>query len=316
MSIVHSVTGEIDSSELGFTLIHEHLRTRSEAVAFQFPRLYDEQHEFQMAYEQVVAAKERGVKTICDPTVYGLGRDIRFIEKVAVEAGIQIIAATGLFTFHYLPTRFQAEDSEYMAEQFVKDIQEGVQNTSIKAGFLKCATDAQGLTPGVEKVIRAVAKAHHQTGVPIMTHSHPATETGLMQLNIFEEEGVDPKYILIGHCGDTDDVDYIVKILERGAYAGLDRYGLTRLLSTEKRNEVVLELLDRGYEKQIFLSQDYCCTTDRYKPESVKKAIYPKWSMTYLLDEVIPTLKKEGVSEEQIHTIMVENAENWFSGKR
>lgn len=315
MAKVNTVLGEIDSSDLGFTLIHEHLRTRSEALAFQFPRLYDEEHEFQMAYEQVTAAKARGVKTICDPTVYGLGRDILFIERVAVATGVQIVAATGVFTFHYLPTRFQAEDADYMAEQFVKDIEEGVQNTSIKAGFLKCATDAQGLTPDVEKVLRAIARAHHQTGVPIMTHSNPANESGLLQLDIFEEEGVDPKYVLIGHCGDTDNIDYIVKILERGAYVGLDRYGLTRLLSTEKRNEVVLELVKRGYEDRIFLSQDYCCTTDRYKPESLKKAIYPKWSMTYLLDEIIPTLKREGISEEQIHTIMVKNAANWFSGQ-
>lgn len=314
MTKVHSVIGDIDSTDLGFTLIHEHLRTRSEALAFQFPRLYDEEHELQMAIKQVNVAKERGVKTICDPTVYGLGRDIRFIERVAVETGVQIIAATGVFTFHYLPTRFQAEDSDYMAEQFVKDIMDGVQNTSIKAGFLKCATDAQGLTPDVEKVLRAVARAHHKTGVPIMTHSHPASETGLMQLDIFEEEGVDLKYVLIGHCGDTDDVNYILKILDRGAYAGLDRYGLTRLLSTEKRNEVVLELVKRGYEDRIFLSQDYCCTTDRYKPESLKKAIYPKWSMTFLLDEIIPTLKNEGITEEQIQTIMVTNAERWFSG--
>ncbi|PWA08767.1 phosphotriesterase [Pueribacillus theae] len=314
MVSVNSITGKIESSDLGRTLIHEHLRTSSEGPRFQFPHLYDEEHEFQMAVEQVKNVKERGIKTICDPTVMGLARDIRFMERVAIETGVQIIAATGIFTFHYLPTRFINEDENFMAEVFIRDIEVGIQNTSIKAGFLKCATDYQGITPDVEKVIRAVAKAHHRTGVPIMTHSHPASGTGLMQLDILEDEGVNPKNVLIGHCGDTDDIDYISKILDRGAYVGLDRYGITTMITTEQRNDTVISLIEKGYVDRLFLSQDYCCTTDRLKPESKKKRLLPKWSMTFLLDEVIPELLSRGVKEEHIHVMMVQNPKRWFEG--
>lgn len=314
MTNVHSVTGVINSEQLGFTLIHEHLRTCSEALMYQFPRMYDEDYEAKMAIEQIKRVQKYGVKTICDPTVYGLGRNVKFMERVAKETGIQIIASTGLFTFHYLPTRFQVESVDFMANQFVKDIKEGIQGTNIRAGFLKCATDEQGMTPDVEKVIRAVARAHHQTGVPIMTHSHPASGTGLKQLEIFMDEQVDPKYVLIGHCGDTDDIKYIQKIIELGAYVGLDRYGLCKILSADKRNETTLELIRLGYGDRIFLSQDYCCTTDRYREEAVKKVVHPNWSMTYLMEEIIPTLKRNGVTDEQIHMIMVENTRRWFSG--
>lgn len=311
MTIINSVSGQIDSSELGCTLIHEHLRVRSDAVFTQFPHLYNEEAELQKAIEQVNAAIARGVKTICDPTVLGLGRDIKFMEKVVHETGIQLIAATGIYTYHYIPTHFQNRDIDYMAKLFVRDIEAGIQNTSIKAGFLKCATDVQGITEDVEKVIRAVARAHKETGVPIMTHSHPASGTGLLQLDILEDEGVNPENVLIGHCGDTDDLDYLLRVIDRGAYIGMDRYGISRVLDTESRNNTVVALAEKGYADRMFLSQDHCCTIDWYEPEVIKK-LNPNWSFTLIFDEIIPQLKQKGVTEEQIETMMYKNSKRWF----
>lgn len=313
MKVINSVTGPIEVEKLGKTLIHEHLRTRSESVAVQFPHLYDSEKEYRLAMEQVIGVRDRGVKTIFDPSVMGLDRDVRFMKRVSEDSGVQIIAATGIFTFHYLPTRFMSNDIEFMVEQFVRDIEVGVQNSEIKAGFLKCATDVQGVTPDVEKVIRAVARAHHRTGVPIMTHSVPSKENGLLQVQIFEEEGVDLSKVLIGHSGDTNNLDYLEILLEKGVFIGMDRYGLTASISTEQRNETVRALIERGYVNRMFLSQDYCCTTDRYKPERLKKEAYPDWSMTFLLDKVIPMLLSEGVTTEHINTMMYENVKSWLS---
>ena len=103
-----------------------------------------------------------------------------------------------------------------MAEQFVDDIEQGIQGTDIKAAFLKCAADAPGVTEHIEKVHRAVARASVQTGAPIMAHSRPASNTGPRQVEIFREEGVDPAKIQIAHCGDTDDLDYIEGLLDAG----------------------------------------------------------------------------------------------------
>ncbi len=314
MTKIHSIQGELKATQLGCTLVHEHLRIRSESVSFQFPHLYNEEEELQKAIEQVKAAKRWGVKTICDPSVMELGRDIRFMEKVADETGMQIIAATGIYSYHYIATHFQNRDVDYLARLFVHDIEVGIQQTSIKAGFLKCATDAQGMTRDVEKVIRAVARAHKQTGVPIMTHSNPANGSGLMQLEIFEDEGVHPSNVLIGHCGDTDDIDYILRVLERGAYIGMDRYGITKTLDTERRNKTIIELANKGYADRMFLSQDYCCTIDWYNAQTVKK-LNPDWSMTYIFESVIPQLKDEGVTEQQIEQMMVNNVQNWFRGE-
>jgi phosphotriesterase-related protein len=313
MTLINSVTGKLDTSELGCTLIHEHMRVRSESVYMQFPHLYDEEKEFAKAVKQVKRVKELGVNTICDPTVMELGRDIRFIERIARETDMQIIAATGIYSYHYVPPHFQNRDIDYMADLFVRDIEVGIQNTSIKAGFLKCATDAQGVTPDVEKVIRAVARAHKITGVPIMTHSHPGSGTGLNQLDILQEEGVDPTRILIGHTGDTDNMEYILKVLDQGSFIGMDRYGLTNDCTTENRNTTVIELAKQGYSDRMFLSQDYCCTLDWF-PEGVAEQVFPKWTMSFVLDEVIPELKRSGVTEEQIKNMVVKNARRWFEG--
>ncbi|MFB7160368.1 phosphotriesterase [Lysinibacillus sp. NPDC056232] len=312
MVSINTVTGKLNINDLGCTLVHEHLLLRSEVVTFQFPHLYDEDVIYKKAVEGANAVKSQGVKTICDPTVVGMGRDVRFLERVANETDMQIVTATGIYSFTDIPYYFQNREIDHMAEAFIHDIEKGIQNTNIKAGFLKCSADAPGLTPDLEKVFRAVARAHKSTGVPIMTHSHPETENGLNQLAIFEEEGVNLKSVMIGHTGDSTNLNYIHKILDKGAYIGMDRFGQGPLPAA-KRNEVLLQLLKEGLEKRIFLSQDYCCNIDWYTQESIDEII-PGWSIRFLIDEILPQLRKEGVTDHQIHTMMYENVQKWFSG--
>lgn len=313
MGFVNTVLGKVKVEDLGCTLVHEHLLLRSETVAIQFPHLYDEEEIYQKAVKGVQAVKAQGVKTICDPTVVGMGRDVRFLEKVSQETGVQIITATGIYSFTEIPMHFQNRDIDYMTDAFIYDIEVGIQNTPIKAGFLKCAADAPGITPDLDKVFRAIARAQKHTGVPIMTHSHPASGNGLKQLEIFKEEGVNPNSIMIGHTGDSDNLDYIKQILDSGVYIGADRFGQPPL-EYEKRHSTLLELLNQGYANRIFLSQDYCCNIDWYTDEQVNQLV-PNWSIEFLIDEVIPKLRKEGATEEQIHTMMYENVQNWFQGK-
>ena len=156
-----------------------------------------------------------------------------------------------------------------MADLFVHDIEQGIQGTDIKAAFLKCAADEPGVTENVEKVHRAAARASVRTGAPIMAHSRPASDTGPRQVEIFLEEGVAPAKIQIAHTGDTDDLDYIEGLLEKGVYIGLDRYGLEMFLPTDQRNATVLALLERGHAERMFLSQDFDIdrTLDWFPPE-------------------------------------------------
>src|SRR5215212_4563747 len=187
MAQVQTVQGPVDAGDLGTVLIHEHVRFRDEAVAANWPSRYDAGAELAAALEAVNAARDRGVRTIVDPTAMFGGRDVHFMAQVAEQTGVQIVACTGIYTYDFLPHYFENRSEDQMAELFVADIESGIQDTGIKAAFLKSA-DEPGLTPNIEKVHRAVARASVQTGAPIMAHSRPASGTGPRQVAIFEEE--------------------------------------------------------------------------------------------------------------------------------
>jgi phosphotriesterase-related protein len=326
---VETVTGPIDAGELGTTLIHEHLVFRDEAVLAQWPHAGTVKEseppepvapgdELGVAIDCARSVVESGVKTIAEPTAMFGGRDVEFSRRVAEETGLQVIPCTGIYTYDYLPPYFQFRDEDAMAELFVHDIEEAIQETQIKAAFLKCAADEPGITPNVEKVHRAVARASARTGTPIMAHSRPASQTGPKQVEIFEEEGVDLSRVQIAHTGDTDDLDYIERLLDKGVYIGMDRYGLEIFLPIEQRNATVTALLERGYADRMFLSQDFCATLDWYPPEVGRQLLEggaaKDWSMTLVVDQVIPTLRESGMTDEQLQTMMVENPKRWLTG--
>src|SRR5919198_2079127 len=191
MATVESVNGPVDADELGTTLIHEHFRFRDEGAAFQWPHLYDEQDELDKALADARAVMSHGVKTVVDPNAMTGGRDARFSQRIADETGIQIVLATGVYTYEHLPQVLMNRSEDQIADIFVHDIEQGIQGTEVKAAFIKTACDAPGMVPNVEKLHRAAARASNRTGVPIMAHSQPASGTGIEQVRVFEEEGAD-----------------------------------------------------------------------------------------------------------------------------
>ena len=244
-----------------------------------------------------------------------LARDAAFSTRVADESGLNVVLATGIYTYDHLPQPFLNRDEDALAAIFVHEIENGIQGTAVKPAFIKCAADEPGVTPNVEKVHRAAARASVQTGKPIMAHSRPASRTGLEQMRIFGEEGVDPAKIQVAHTGDTDDLDYIEELLETGCWIGMDRYGLDIFLPTEPRNKTVLTLLERGYADRMFLSQDYCSTIDWFAPEVqayLKANEVPDWSMTFLFEQVIPELKERGMTDERLDQMLVQNPKRWL----
>jgi phosphotriesterase-related protein len=316
MPTVETVNGPVDVDDLGRTLIHEHFRTVDEATRFQFPHLYDADAEWEAAIADANAVKGHGIETVVEPSAVFLSRDAAFSKRVADESGLNIVLATGIYTYDHLPQPLANRSEDQIAEIFAFEIEHGIQGTGVKAAFIKCAADEPGLTPNVEKVHRAAARASLQTGRPIMAHSRPASGTGPEQMRIFIEEGVDPAAVQIAHTGDTDDLDYIERLLDTGCWIGLDRYGLDIFLPTDRRNPTTLALLERGYADRMFLSQDFCSTLDWFTPEmeeQLKPVAAPNWSMTFLFEQVIPTLKEGGMTDEQLDQMMVDNPKRWLA---
>jgi phosphotriesterase-related protein len=316
LATVETVNGPVDLEELGLTLIHEHFRATDEATRFQFPHLYDEAAEWEAAMSDANGIRGHGVQTVVEPSAMYLHRDAAFSKRVADESGLNVILATGVYTYEHLPQVLMNRNEDQLAEIFVHDIEQGIQGTGIKAGFIKCAADEPGVTPSVEKVHRAAARASKQTGRPIMAHSRPASGTGLDQMRIFTEEGVEPAKVQIAHTGDSDDLDHIERLLDTGCWIGMDRYGLDIFLPTEQRQQTVLALLEKGYASRMFLSQDWCSTLDYFTPEmeeQLKPVAAPNWSMTFLFEQVIPELKERGMTDDQLNQMMLENPKGWLA---
>lgn len=314
MALVETVKGPVDSDQLGFTLMHEHIFVLSTEIEENYRTGFGEEDtRVEQAVTRLNELAAAGVGTLVDLTVVGLGRDIRRVQRVAERVDLNIVVATGLYTYNELPYYFLYRGpgtlmggDEPLVEMFVGDIEQGIAGTGVKAGMLKCATEHQGMTPDVERVLRAVAQAHRRTGVPISTHSFAPGRNGLDQQRVFREEGVDLSRVVIGHSGDSTDLGYLRELADAGSYLGMDRFGIDILLPFEQRVETVAEMCRLGYADKMVLSQDAACHNDWFDDAALAVAT-PNWHYMHILRDVIPALRERGVTENQIDQMTVEN---------
>jgi phosphotriesterase-related protein len=316
---VQTVRGPVPLSELGRVLVHEHVFVLNEEIRQNYEADWDEERQIADAVAKLSALAERGVSTIADPTVVGIGRSIPRIQRIAAQTSLNIIVATGLYTYNDVPLYFRyrtpdsgADGHDPMTDMFVADLTEGIAGTGVRAAFLKCCIEDEGLRPGVERVMRAVARAHQLTGAPVMAHTHPASRSGLVALRVLGEEGVDPARVQLAHCGDSDDLDYLTELADTGCLLGMDRFGLDILLPFEQRVATVVALAERGYAGSMVLSQDASCRIDWFPPE-LPPVLAPNWHFTHVLDDVLPALRERGITDAQIDTMLVANPRRFFT---
>ena len=315
MAAVETVRGPVDVAQLGTTLMHEHVFVLNEEIRQNYPADWDEEVRIAHAAAQLNKAVEAGITAIADPTVIGLGRDIARIKKVAALTPMHIVAATGLYTwndvpfyFRYRTRRMTASGEDPMTDCFVGDITDGITGTGVKAAFLKCAVDEAGLTRGVERVLRAVARAHVLTGAPVTVHTHPGTRNGLEVIRVLREEGVELRRVVIGHSGDSKDPDYLAEVADAGCLLGMDRFGIGMSPSLERRADVIAELCRRGYADRMVVSHDAACYIDWFPRDDSRAGNY-----TFIHETVLPALTERGVTAEQIDAMLVGNPRRYFT---
>lgn len=323
MAVVETVRGPVDLGNLGQTLMHEHVYVLStEHVQNYGSDWWDEEAMVARAIDKLNAVYAKGIRTIVDPTVWGLGRDIPRMQRIAAQTRLNIIVATGLYTYDSVPFFFHhrgpalnealgTEVPDPMVDMFVGDITEGITGTGVRAGMLKCAIDEHGMTPGVERVMRAVAAAHHQTGVPITVHTHPGSRTGLEVKRVLcDSAGVDPGRVILGHSGDTADCDHLAELADAGFMLGMDRFGINLEITFETRADTLVEMCRRGYAERMVLSQDAACYIDWIDPNVLP--FLPQWHYLHIQDEVLPYAREHGVTEEQIAIMLTANPRRLF----
>lgn len=316
MTRVNTVLGPISTKDLGFTLMHEHLIVGFHGAIQEFPELF-----VPNVLEYVVAGLKRtkagGVDTVVDMTTVDLGRDINFIREASKRSGVNIIACAGwwLDVPRFISGATGSVNAERMGDLFAREIETGIGDTGIKAGILKGASDVDGVTPPQEMMLRAVAKAHLKTGVPIAIHSYHLGQVARQQIEILTDEGVNLKHVKFDHANDTTDVEYLTWLLEQGCYLGLDRYP-GRNTSSMARTRTLKALIDAGYIDKLCPSHDCSMgyvlppgkTTDEYEVGNPHRYLYIK-------KVAFKDLKDMGVPPAKINRLCVTGPRNFFEGK-
>jgi phosphotriesterase-related protein len=236
---------------------------------------------------------------------------------VAEGSGMRIIASTGYWLD--VSRTMQNRTVEELTEFFMREIQEGIEDTRIKAGIIKVATH-DSVTDFGEKALTAAARTCRAVGTPIITHSGAKFRDGDAQADVFERAGADPKKVAIGHSDDTTDVEYLTGLLKRGFWLAMDRLPLGALADyappdVPGRVQLVATLLEQGYADQLMLSHDDPIHLGISPVERRRRnrAANPDITL-FITRKFLPALRERGVEESILTQLMVENPRRFFGG--
>jgi phosphotriesterase-related protein len=309
VTVVETVRGQVPATGLGRTLMHEHVFILDPEALGNFghvwgPSYWDEEARVGEAVEKLRAVEQAGFDTFVDPTAIGLGRDVRRIARVNAQVDLNMVVATGVYAFVELPNFLRYRSPEQIAELFVRELREGIDDTGIKAGFLKCAIEEFGIVGDLPRIIEATALAANETGAPIMVHTNAAAKTGLLALEAFAAHGVDLSRLNVAHAGDSNDLDYLRELAASGAILGFDRFNIPHFNPDEDRIRTLLALLEEGYESQIILSHDAASFMDFFTGDPKFAGEEPDY--LWISRKILPRLLEAGVPQETIETMLVD----------
>ena len=315
MTTVETVRGPVDVEQLGPALMHEHIFILQPEALQNYGHVWgasywDEEIRVADAIEKLRAVRAAGIETLVDPTAPGLGRFVPRIQRINAEVDINIVVATGVYAFLELPNFFGYRSPEAIAEFFVREIREGIDDTGVKAAFLKCAVERHGLIGDVPRILAAVAAAGVETGAPIMVHTNAAAQTGLPALEALTNEGVDPAQVIVAHAGDSNDLDYLRAIADTGAVLGFDRFNIPFFNPDQKRIETLAALVAEGYADRVHLSHDAACFYDFMVGDPNFADERPDY--LHISRTILPSLLDAGVTQAQIDQMLVENPRRIF----
>ena len=319
MSTVETVRGPVDVTELGTSLMHEHILVLQPEALQNYGHVWgasywDEEAGVADAIDKLRAVRAAGIRTLVDPTAPGLGRCIPRIQRINAEVDLNILVATGVYAFLELPNFLHYRSPEAIAELFVREIREGIDDTGVKAAFVKCAVEEHGLVGDIPRILDAVAITALETDAPVMVHTNASAGTGVTALEALTARGIDPTRIVVAHAGDSNDLDYLRTIADTGAVLGFDRFNIPHFNPDADRIRTLLALLSEGYGDRIHLSHDAACFMDFMVGDPNFADERPDY--LHISKNVLPVLLEQGVTQAQIDEMMVENPRRYFEASR
>jgi len=316
MPTIETVRGAVDAASLGRTLAHEHVFIVAPETLANFNHhwgaaWWDEDDGVRDGIAKLQTVVDAGITALVDPTGIGMGRDVRRLQRVNESVDLHFVVCTGVYAFLELPTFLKYRSSDDLAALFVRELREGIDDTGVKAAFIKCAVEEHGIIGDVPTILAACAAASIETGAPVMVHTNAAARTGLPALETLTAAGVEPSRIVIAHAGDSNDLDYLRRIADTGAVLGFDRFNIPAFNSDADRMRTLISMLAEGYLQQIHLSHDTACFYDFM----IGNPIFAGAELDYLhiANAILPALLEQGVSQEQIDEMMIANPRRFFA---
>ena len=253
MGSVMTVCGRISDEKLGYTLPHEHL-----IVSPNLPdKKYDEYRleNIDLMYLEVEKFRKKYGETIVEMTPINYGRDPSKYKHISVKENINIICCTGFHKEEFLPEWIFEEDESIIINLLLKEVNEGIENSKIFPGVIKCGTSYNNITKTEEKVIKAVSKVHKLTKIPISTHCDKGTMI-LEQGELLVKCGVKPEHVLLGHTDVQTNINIQLEALKRGFNILIDHVGRELMNTDEDRIRKLELMINKGFMNQIFISGD------------------------------------------------------------
>ncbi len=344
---INSVCGSLSRDELGTVTTHEHVLLDLTAFYQALPvpgiedpatqkvemwnlgilsrdcyalkdnlLLMDEEEQA----EELARFRDAGGDTVVDASLPGIGRDPKALARISEKTGLNIVMGTGFYVGETHPKKLSSMTERQIADLMVEELTVGVDGTGIKAGYIGEIGISEIFDDKERRVLRAAALAQKDTGVAINVHINPWTVNGLEAADILLDAGVAPDRICISHIDVENREDYVMALLKKGVYVEFDNFGKEYYIRREVRNSgyglfvhdtdrvtFLKKLIDAGYLERVLLSCDLCLKNLMHK--------YGGWGYDHVLTNIIPMMEDEGITAEQIHTLLVENPANWLCGK-
>ena len=307
---VQTVLERIDPADLGFTLPHEHTQCQLWTIPERFD-YWELTADEDLLADELGRYRDAGGTCLVDLTLPGIGRDPRWLRRIAMRTGIHVVMGTGWYRQPYYPpdAMIDRRSVAELADVMIRELADGVPGSEDEAGVRvrpgiigEIGTHKPWVSAQEERVFRACGRAARATGMAVTTHA-VMSPVGLHQLAILEEAGADPARVVVGHSDSYPVLEHWLEIVERGASIELDFLGMS-FTPMERRGEprvveLLLRMLERGFGDRILLSQDVC--------DNSQLTFYGGNGYTYLQGTFLPRLRQRGVSEAEITRITVDN---------
>lgn len=302
MMIIRTVNADIHPDELGVTYAHEHLITSPPSNVTDTDLKMDSEAA---ATIELATFKQAGGDTLIEMTTPEYGRQPEAMRRLSTATGVHVVCTTGWIKEKFFKPRVEGRSIDDLADEMIRDVLEGMDGTTARAGVIKGGSSRDEITPLEENVFKAAARAHRETGAPISTHTEAGT-MALEQIDLLTAEGVAPERILIGHMDRKLEWDYHLQVARRGVGLGFDQFSKEKYAPDKVRIEFIQRLVEAGHGEQIFIAGDLA-----------RRSYWTSYGggpgLTFILWRIVPWMRECGLSQTAIDAMLVDNPRRLFA---